>query len=99
MRKYRLGLTLAAWLFLAGSLAAATNVVSEPFEGVRLIHSQATAPRQVDMWLAEIDPSTPGVAFLVTPSNGELPGDTTPLTVRAFATKVGAQLGINGSFF
>src|SRR5438552_1938703 len=98
MRKYRIGFTVASWVFLAAA-AAGSDVVTEPFEGVRLIHSQRMAPRQVDMWVAEIDTSAPGISFLVTPSNGDLPGDTTPLTVRAFATKVGAQLGINGSFF
>src|SRR5207244_10975234 len=70
-----------------------------PFVGLRLIHSQSMSPRQVDMWVAEIDMSAPGISFLVTPSNGELPGDTTPQTVRAFVTQVGAQIGINGSFF
>ncbi len=57
------------------------------------------APRQIDVWLAEIDPLAPGVSFLVTPSNGELAGDTTPQTTRAFVAYVGAQLGVNGSFF
>jgi hypothetical protein len=75
------------------------NDVTEPFEGVRLIHSTATTPRQLDMWVVEIDLSAPGVSFLVTPSNSELPGDTTPETVRQFVTQAGAQIGINGSFF
>ena len=39
------------------------------------------------------------MSFLVTPSNGELAGDTTPQTTRAFVAYVGAQLGVNGSFF
>lgn len=51
------------------------------------------------MWIVEIDTTAPGIEFLVTPSNGDLSGDTTPQTTRAFVTKVGAQLGINGSFF
>jgi hypothetical protein len=100
MHTYRLILTIAYWLALAGSTAlAADDVTTQPFEGVRLIHSKSMTPRQVDMWVVEIDMSAPGVSFLVTPSNGDLVGDTTPETTRAFVTRVGAQLGINGSFF
>jgi hypothetical protein len=51
------------------------------------------------MWIAEIDPAAAGVSFLASPSNGELAGEVTPQTTRAFVTKVGAQLGVNGSFF
>ncbi len=51
------------------------------------------------MWIAEIDPKAAGVSFLVTPSNGDLPGEVTPQTTRDFVTKNGAQLGVNGSFF
>src|SRR5262245_35059372 len=79
--------------------ATEANEVMRPFVGVRVIHSKSMEPRQVDMWIVEIDPKAPGVSFLVTPSNGELMGDTTPVTTREFVTKVGAQLGVNGSFF
>ena len=49
MRKYRIGFLVAAWVCFTGSLAAiARDVITEPFEGVRLIHSQRMAPRQVD---------------------------------------------------
>ncbi len=100
MRKYLSGLILAASVVLSASFAgAATNVITEPFEGVRLIHSKSTVPRLVDMWLVEIDMKAPGISFLVTPSNGDLIGDTTPQTVRTFVTQVGAQIGVNGSFF
>jgi hypothetical protein len=83
----------------SAAASADSNVVTEPFVGVRVIHSKSMKPRQIDIWVAEIDLKAPGVSVLVTPSNGELPGDTTPLTVREFAAKTGAQLGINGSFF
>jgi hypothetical protein len=94
------GILLAAWVILSPPIAAAaTNETTEPFEGVRLIHSTATEPRLVDIWVVEINTSAPGISFLVTPSNSELPGDTTPQTVREFVTQAGAQIGINGSFF
>jgi hypothetical protein len=99
MRNYRLIVTLASSLVFAASLAAADEEITKPFEGVRLIHSKSMSPRQVDMWFVEIDMSAPGVSFLVTPSNGDLVGDTTPETTRAFVTREGAQIGINGSFF
>lgn len=99
MIKYQLSFVLAASAILCGSLAAADDVVTEPFEGVRVIHSTSMSPRQVDMWVVEIDTKAPGVSFLVTPSNGDLIGDTKPETTRAFVTRVGAQLGVNGSFF
>jgi hypothetical protein len=93
-----------AWPFLLalwapGVAGAATNEVSEPFEGVRLIHSRSSVPRLVDMWVVEIDMAAPGLAFRTTPSNGALVGDTTPQTTRAFATQIGAQLAVNANFF
>ena len=90
------GIAFSAWSSLA---VAATNEITQPFVGVRVIHSVTTSPRLLDMWIAEIDPKAAGVSFLVTPSNGDLPGEVTPQTTRDFVTKVGAQLGVNGSFF
>ena len=99
MRNARFILSLVTWIAFAASLAAADDVTTEPFEGVRVIHSKSMSPRQVDMWVVEIDMKAPGVSFLVTPSNGDLIGDTTPETTRAFVTRVGGQMGVNGSFF
>src|SRR5262249_50766730 len=90
------GLLAATW---SSVVVAATNEITQPFVGVRLIHSVTTAPRFNDMWIAEIDPKAGCVSFLVTPSNGDLPGEVTPQTTRDFVIKVGAQLGVNGSFF
>lgn len=100
MRNYRLILAVGSWLVFAASLpATADDVTTEPFEGVRVTHSKSMTPRQVDMWVVEIDLHAPGVSFLVTPSNGDLVGDTTPETTREFVTRVGGQIGVNGSFF
>ena len=83
MRKYRLILSVElCFVFVASLAVAAEDVITRPFEGVRVIHSKSMSPRQVDMWVAEIDMSAPGVSFLVTPSNGDLVGDTTPETTR-----------------
>ncbi|MBA3482908.1 MAG: phosphodiester glycosidase family protein, partial [Pirellulales bacterium] len=74
-------------------------MITEPFQGVRLIHSKSPAPRLIDVFVVEIDLSAPGLSFLVTPSNGALPGDTTPQRTRAFAEQYDAQVAINGSYF
>jgi hypothetical protein len=88
-----------AVLILSSSLAAATNEITLPFEGVRLIHSRSTVPRLVDIYVVEIDMSAPGLDFRATPSNGALVGDTTPQTTRSFVSQVDAQIGVNASFF
>jgi hypothetical protein len=101
MRKTSAVASIVTWC-VVGALnvfAAETKEETEPFVGVRVIHSKSDKPRTIDIWVAEIDPHAPGISFLVTPSNGELPGDTRPETTRQFVTRVGAQLGINGSFF
>jgi hypothetical protein len=98
--KIVLWLCVLLWPLLAAALAAAaTNEISEPFEGVRLIHSRSTVPRLVDMFVVEIDMAAPGLQFLATPSNGALVGDTTPQTTRTFVSQVGAQIGVNANFF
>jgi hypothetical protein len=84
---------------VAAGAVAATNEITQPFQGIRLIHSRSTVPRLVDMYIAEIDLSSPGLSFLVSPSNGALPGDSTPQFTRDFVEQVGAQVGINGNFY
>ena len=90
---------LLCLLLVATPIFAAMNEISEPFQGVRLIHSISTVPRLVDMFIVEIDMSSPGLSFLVSPSNGPLAGDTTPQTTRDFVSQVDAQIGINGDFY
>lgn len=71
---------------------------SEPFAGVRHIHRMTTLPRELDMHLLEIDLSTPGLDFRVTPSNHAAPGETVGQTTRDFLTQQGAQIAINGAY-
>jgi hypothetical protein len=77
----------------------ASYEVSQPFVGVRHFHRVTTLPRLVDIHILEIDPTAPGIDFLVTPSNGAAPGETVRQTTRDFLTQHGAQMAINGSFF
>jgi hypothetical protein len=92
-------LAVLCMLFVAMRILAATNEISEPFQGVRVIHSVSTVPRLIDMFIVEVDMTSPGLSFLVSPSNGALPGDNTPQTTRDFVTQFGAQMGINGAFY
>jgi hypothetical protein len=102
------------WLVLACGLAAsvsATQVITEPFLGVRLIHQTETSPRPLNIFVAEINLSAPGLSFQVTPSGpdprpiGSNPGfegqpmETVRQTTRQYVDSVGAQIGINGLFY
>jgi hypothetical protein len=98
----RIHFTLSHILCLLAAVdaaSAATNEITGPFQGVRLIHSRSTVPRLVDMYVVEIDMTAPGLAVLLSPSNGPLPGDTSPQTTRDFVAQVGAQIGVNGAFY
>lgn len=98
------------------SANGATQTITEPFLGVQLIHDVRTAAdapyfRAVDIHVAVIDLSAPGLSFLVTPVGpdprpiGTQPGfsgqplETIRQTTRQFANSVGAQVAINASFY
>jgi hypothetical protein len=97
---------------LAPSIASATQVVTQPFLGVRLFHethSVAEAPyfRPLNIFVAEIDLSAPGIGFEVTPRSASYPGpqingapaETNRQTTRQFANAIGAQVAINADFY
>jgi hypothetical protein len=96
--------------------ASGTQVITQPFLGVRLTHDVRTAQdspyfRPINMYIAEIDLSAPGLSFLVTPVGPDprpigsnpgfagLPMETIRQTTRQFADSTGAQVAINTSFF
>lgn len=99
MNRWRLSLAVVALVVSSGYAAAATQTITEPFIGVRLIHRMTTSPRLIDAHILEIDPQAPGIGFLTTPSNGTAPGETTAQTTRSFVTQHQLQLGVNGSFY
>jgi exopolysaccharide biosynthesis protein len=87
-------------------LASAAQTVTQPFLGVTLYHETKTTPRSINLNVAVIDLSAPGISFLVTP-RGPAPqpvfngvaDETVIQTPRAFLNATGAQLAVNASFF
>jgi exopolysaccharide biosynthesis protein len=90
---------------LAGS-AAAVQIVTHPFLGVTMYHETVTSPRTLNINVAQIDLSAPGISFLVTPRgpspqpvfNG-VAEETVTQTPRQFVNSNGAQLAVNATFF
>jgi hypothetical protein len=99
------------WLVLIAALASsgtkATTVITDPFLGVRLYHETETSPRPMNIWVAQIDLSAPGISFEMTPRSSLYPGptingapaETIRQTTRQFINSVGAQVGINTAFY
>jgi exopolysaccharide biosynthesis protein len=103
------------WLALVGGLvaaaASATQVITEPFLGVQLIHQTETSPRPLNIYVAEIDLSAPGLRFQVTPVGPDprpidtntgysgQPMETIRQTTRQYVDSLGAQIGINADFY
>jgi hypothetical protein len=79
--------------------ARAETVTTHPFRGVTLHQRTEKSPRAMKINVLEIDLRAPGIRFRVTPSNGELPGETTLQTTRDFLLEQHAQLAINASFY
>jgi len=69
------------------------------FQGVFHTHITRTDPRPLSIHVVEIDLHDPAVRFLVSPGNGDAPGESTRTTTSRFVADTGAQLAINASFF
>jgi hypothetical protein len=90
-----------------GSQTPAAMVTTTPFRGITYYNITETLPRVNRIHVVEIDLLAPGVRFQITPGNGDPngsdPGDpngeTTVETTRSYVSRVGAQVGINASFF
>ncbi len=93
------------------SASAAVINTADPFVGVthyQIIEAEDGStlggglfdlPRPVVINIMEIDPTAPGVDFLMQPGNGADPGEVTRTTTRGFVNNVGAQIGINADFY
>lgn len=86
-----------AWCFVAvvaallvAIPAAAADVWTTPYPGIRMLRRNTTQP--VVLWAVLIDSCAPGIRFRVTaPSEG-------PRVTSSFGRLVGAQMAINGDF-
>ncbi len=93
-----------AWVLLVTAWAqchlAAESLVTRPFEGVVYSRRTQTLPRSLSIHVLDIDLTTPGLRFLITPKNASSgTGENVLQTTRSFVAQVGAQIGINASFF
>jgi hypothetical protein len=94
-------LITTAWISatLIHYAAWAGETITYPFQGVRHIHRTETTPRLLNIHIVEIDLRAPGVAFRLTPPNGDLPGETTSQTTLNYLIEQSAQVAINGDFY
>ncbi|MBP7934458.1 MAG: phosphodiester glycosidase family protein [Phycisphaerae bacterium] len=69
------------------------------FTGIELCQASAVTPRPQRIHAARIDLTAAGIRFLVTPSNGELPGEVNGRQSLKFLSEFKCQLAINASFF
>ncbi len=79
--------------------ALAYSTTTQPFSGVTYTHRVQTVPRELSIHILEIDLTDPQLSFLVTPSNGSASLESTIRTTPSFVNSVGAQAGINASFY
>lgn len=106
-------LVVAFWVVAVQAVAVSGAVINtaEPFLGVthyQIIEAEDGStlggglfnlPRPVVVNILEIDPSAPGVSFLMQPGNGADPGEVTRTSTRGFVNGSSAKIGINGDFY
>lgn len=69
------------------------------FQGVAIAEIEAKSDPPCRGKAVRIDLSDPGIRFVLTPGNGEAPGETGGLRTSTFATQEGCQIAINAAPF
>jgi hypothetical protein len=69
------------------------------FRGVEICRAWTDSPRLMKIYAVRVDLHEPAVRFLVTPSNGQAPGECGARTTSEFLREFGCQVAINGSVF
>jgi uncharacterized iron-regulated membrane protein len=86
------GLALAAAVAIHGQQAG-----SQPYAGLTYFDRTAITPRPLHTHVIQVDLSTPGIRFTLTPPSGDR--ETERQTTVEFVKSQHAQAGINGHFF
>src|SRR5205807_1000277 len=86
-------LTASSWI----SQLQSAEVVEHPFRGITSIMRTESSPRNVLLHIIEIDLTTSGIGFKLTPPGGSL--ETVRQTTLEFLKQEHAQVAINGHFF
>lgn len=76
---------------------AAQAQVSQPYLGITYVDRWIDAPRRIHLHIAQVDLTTPGLRFKVSPPGGDR--ETMRQSTLAFAAQERAQVAINGHFF
>lgn len=79
------------------SVLAPSGSVTTPFAGVIYIDRIATDPRPLHMHVIQVDTTTPGIRFQLSPPRG--PDEVLRQTTLEYVRESGAQVGINAHFF
>lgn len=69
------------------------------FVGIELCEATTAKPRPLQIRAVRIDTRAPGIRFIVTPDNGELPGEVSSRRSTRFLEEFKCQVAINASFF
>ncbi|MGA2065433.1 MAG: TIGR03790 family protein [Thermoguttaceae bacterium] len=86
----------------ASAAPPAAKTVTQPYRGVTYIDCRGTFSRPVRMYIVQIDLTTPGIGFLVTPYNpggGKATMKETTLHFLNAHRNAGARIAINAHFF
>jgi hypothetical protein len=89
--------TIAVAIAMAGAPHGGAWQVTQPFVGVTYSARTVSSPRPLRMHVAQIDLTTPGIRFKVSPPGGDR--EVVRQSTLDFLIQERAQLAINGHFF
>jgi hypothetical protein len=96
----RVATTLLCWFVCYPGAAESPRFIKKwdpAFRGIDYAELAAGAPRAMTGYALRIDLRDPEVSFLLTPSNGEKPGETDGLKTTTFLTKYKCRAAINAA--
>ena len=94
-----IALALGGYLFWRDHRPQPSSIHETLFNGITYIRDVRQQPRALIIHVVQIDLTTPGLGFLVTPSEPSGGHEVRAQTVSEFLDKYDLQLAINGDFF